>query len=332
MNRICFASTITLMCYLSIRLSANPIAAIDGIDSIDFEKYPAREGKSVCFKITNKGDSTLKITGVRNTCACIKTAISKQEIEPGGKTELTVEVIADSIYEKYSKSIYIQTDDSENKFLSFTVAGDPVPIFAVKPRRDIYAGRIKAGMPWRQEVTLSATEAKVEPNIPLVKASIPATAELKPSTEGNFVLSLEINPPFDEAGEFNCKILVPVKNPSGWKDIEICISGQYGIMLLATPAQIVLPASASTPIERSIEIRLLGDDSTSMRPENITISSPLGVESLTKEKSPGIVLLKLKFTPESLNVLKAGKGTSIQVKSSLGKLQALKIPLKFADH
>ena len=81
-----------------------------GKNKADFGKYPAKLKKEFSFIIKNNGDELLKITKIRNTCACADLKIGDRELKPGKETELKGAVRADSIYGKYNKKIYIQSN------------------------------------------------------------------------------------------------------------------------------------------------------------------------------------------------------------------------------
>lgn len=296
-------STALAFAALSACLHAGPSAKVEGEDSADFGSYPAKEGRTAAFAIANKGDAPLKILEVRNTCECIKTALTKdvnagvssQNVAPGAKTDFKIEVIADSIYERYSKTVYVRTDDPANSLLAFTVSGDPIPILAVKAEdRMIYAGRLKEGAEWRKDILLKATQDGVETGVPEMKSPLPGVARIEKAGGRAFLLTLILKPPESSLGEFQCKVVVPVKKPEGWKALEVDVAGTVGAELVSTPGRLTLPADAKYPLEMEVELRLLSPDGRSLSAGELSAKA-IGTAMSLSQKSPGVVSLRVKF-------------------------------------
>ncbi len=151
-----------------ILISAPQIRVI-GDKKIDLGKYPAKEKKEIIYIIKNSGDELLKIKNIRKTCGCAEATTEKTELKPNETTKLKAVILANSIYGSYSKNIYIESNDPKNKILELNVQGDAYPLFIVKPKDKIYAGRLKLGNTWEQSFLIETNE-KIIFNSPEVKS------------------------------------------------------------------------------------------------------------------------------------------------------------------
>lgn len=199
--------------------------AVIGPEKIDFGRYPANKRKEAVYEIINNGDEALKIIKIRKTCACAEVESAKNELAPGETAKIKAAIKADSIYGPYSKNFFIETNDPEQRFLCLTIAGNAIPIVEVRPKNEIYAGNMRPGETWRQSFSLEPTEKGVVLDTPAVKSSHPVKVSLTPASNGNYKLLLEMTP-WSVEGNFNCKVKLPVKKPSEWKDIEIIVTGR----------------------------------------------------------------------------------------------------------
>ena len=323
---ICFTFALA-----SIRLFAGPQAIVEGETSAKFGSYPAKEARAASFTIANKGDSTLKILGVRNTCDCVESGISlgaeldakSGDIPPGGKATLKLKVLPDSIHETYAKSVYVQTDDPAHKFLVFTISGDAIPILKAVPQAEVFAGHIKLGATWAHELRLEATENGVEPGGPEVQTAVPLKASVVKIGERDFRLKLEVTPKIDTPGIFSAKVLIPVAKPEGWKPIEISLLGYAGTELLASPAKIFIPANEAKRFEKTVELRVFSPEPLKLRAEDISFTAPEDIAVSLSGQDGELVVAKITLGAEAIKSL--GEKRAIEFKMSGAK--PLSIPL-----
>jgi hypothetical protein len=320
----------TTICFLfalaSIGLYAGPQAIVEGEPSAKFGSYPAKEAKIATFIIVNKGDTSLKILGVRNTCDCVESGISigtefdakNCEIPPGSKAMLKLKVLPDSIHEPYVKSVYVQTDDPANKFLVFTIFGDAIPILKAVPQAEIVAGHIKLDSTWMHELKLEATESGVEIGTPRIESEIQLKASVDVVSENSFKLKIGILPSSSSPGRFSAKVFVPILKPEGWKPIEVNIAGFAGIELLASPAKIFIPASEMKHFEKSIELRVFSPEPIKLKPEDISFTAPKGVSVALSGEDGELVMAKITLGPDALKSL--DKNSFIEFKMPGAKL------------
>ena len=123
------------MSILSIAALAdgNPKVTVEGSPSVDFGRYPAKNSKEAVFKIANRGGTPLKIVRIRKTCSCIEASCEKKQLEPEESAELRAVIAANSIRGPYSKTIYVETNDPEKRFLCLTVSGEAATVENAAP-------------------------------------------------------------------------------------------------------------------------------------------------------------------------------------------------------
>ena len=309
---------------------AGPQAVVEGKTSAEFGSYPAKEPKTAVFTILNKGNFQLKIVGVRNSCECVDSGIvignggiaKNGEIPSGGKGLLRLEVLPDSIHEPYNKTVYVQTDDPENKFLIFTISGDAIPIAKALPHAELNAGHIKLGATWQHELNIVAMESGVEFGKPQVEG-IPLLAKLEQSDAKTFTLRMELSPQEEATGRISGRILIPVLKPEGWKPLETPVVGFIGTELLASPAKIIIPDSAENTFAKDISISALAQEQIGLDAQDISALASEGVS--VKISGHGETLLA--HVEISSATLSAFEANTLSLEFRMKGAKALKIPL-----
>lgn len=313
-------------------LRAAPQAVVEGSASVDFGSYPANEAKSASFSIVNKGDAPLKISGARSSCDCVEAAFAQDsdlegakdgELPPGGKGVFRIKVLPDSLYEPYAKSVYVQTNDPERRLLVFSLSGSPEPLLKALPRSEVYAGHLKLGELWRQELKLEASAPDVELGALRVEAPFPMKAVAVKAGPRAFSLTLEATPPKDAPGRFLAKVSVPVSKPGGWKPLELNVAGFAGSELLASPAKVFVPAGETKGFEAEIELRVFSPEPLKLKSGALRLSAPSGVKAEAHEKGDSLLAVKLSFDAGALKSLAQGDALEL----SLPGAKPLSVPL-----
>ena len=201
-----------------------------GIDvdraSADFGTYPANQNREHVFVLKNNGDQPLKIIDIRKTCGCSETRLERNELAPGTTTKLTAVIKAGSIAGPFSKNLFVESNDSKQRFLMLLLNGNSVPLITVKPQDKIYVGTLVAGQEWQQEFVLETNQDKVEFERLVVKGGLVATTEIVALASRKFKLTVKIKVP-PATGNFNLQLVLPIKAPAGWPAAEIFISGRW---------------------------------------------------------------------------------------------------------
>ena len=64
-------------------------------------------------------------------------------LEAGQETSLTVTIPANSVSGDFSKAVFLETDAPGQEFLKLTVSGTAVPAVEVRPKSEVYLGRLQ---------------------------------------------------------------------------------------------------------------------------------------------------------------------------------------------
>lgn len=90
---------------------------------------------SVCyFSFKNEGDSTLKILDIRSTCGCAVAALEKKVYEPREKGKIKVIFYSRGRKGKISKSIFITSNEKENRVTRLAIVGKVKKTWSCDPQ------------------------------------------------------------------------------------------------------------------------------------------------------------------------------------------------------
>jgi len=100
-------------------------ASVVGLSEYDFGKITKEGGVvSTEFKIKNSGEGELKLSGIVTSCSCTSAKIDKEVLKAGEEATLTA-YFDPNVHEepegRFSRSIYIKTNDQENKEIEFKI-------------------------------------------------------------------------------------------------------------------------------------------------------------------------------------------------------------------
>lgn len=118
-------------CLLIFALATMAAAApMLGVDPVTYDFGSVAEGTVVshAFVVTNRGDATLTITGVRATCGCTTTALPKSALEPGESVSLEARVDTTHFGGRISKQVYIDSNDPTAPSAVVTIQGEVTPL------------------------------------------------------------------------------------------------------------------------------------------------------------------------------------------------------------
>lgn len=93
----------------------------------NFGRIPNDRGVEHVFKVKNRGDRPLVITGVRTSCGCTAAMMETSVIEPGGTGNLRVSFNPKGGKNPVTRTITVSSNDPEKKDLALRVSADPQP-------------------------------------------------------------------------------------------------------------------------------------------------------------------------------------------------------------
>ena len=311
MGRLFSSAGVVIFLFLaSIPCGGAPKVAVVGDARKDFGKYPAKERRDASYTIKNEGDATLRIINVRKTCGCAEAKCTKEKLEPGETAEVKGVILEESIFNAYSKNIYVETNDPDQRFLSLTIAGHAVPVVkSVKPNDKIYAGRLPAGKTWRSTVEIEPEDKDLVLGEPVAECAYPIKVSV--TREGAvFKVVMEIDAG-ERAGDLKALVKIPVVRPEGWKPVAITVSGKVGAELAVIPAKLVPAGIDGTSRNRlAFQLRLLAPDGGVIDPAKMKISDAGGATFELGKVEGNTLAAEVLLPKELAEKIKEGKSVS----------------------
>lgn len=83
--------------------------------------------------LTNIGNDTLRITGVKAQCGCTATLIDKKEVAPNDSAKLDITFDSQSWLGKVTKQVYITSNDTTNSKLTVNLTANIIQILKLTP-------------------------------------------------------------------------------------------------------------------------------------------------------------------------------------------------------
>ena len=173
--------------------SAQPLSVSPA--SFDLGRFPAWKAQTKTFTIRNTGESTVNLLRVRSSCSCLAADFQPFTLEAGQETAVAATIAANSVSGDFSKAVFLETDAPEQEFLKLTVSGTAIPAVEVRPRSEVYLGRLEAGK--ERVCVFRLAPASPEMSLRLLPADAPDCAsqsELVQEDDGTWCLELHVQP------------------------------------------------------------------------------------------------------------------------------------------
>jgi len=163
------------------------------------------------FRITNGGDSPLRLRKGPTSCKCTLSSLEEQDIPPGGTADVTLEWRAKGEEPHFRQTATIFTNDRNHRRLELTVDGVLVQSLNLNPPQIVFTGVTRnEQVVGRSRLTSSIVKDLKVVNVTYVNAEtadlydvqwepIPA-AELGPGDQGGCEITVTVKPglPFGE--------------------------------------------------------------------------------------------------------------------------------------
>ena len=163
--------------------------------SLGLGRFPAWKAQTQTFTVRNTGESAVNLLRVRSSCSCLAADFQPCALEAGQETSLTVTIPANSVSGDFSKAVFLETDAPGQEFLRLAVSGTAVPAVEVRPKSEVYLGRLQ---PDEERVCIfRLTPASPEMKLRLLPADAPDCAsqpELAQEDDGTYRLELHVQP------------------------------------------------------------------------------------------------------------------------------------------
>lgn len=122
--------------------------------SRDFGSVPHGPTLTHPYRLTNKGNTTLHISGVRVSCGCVTAQILQSDLEPGQSTAILAQMDTRKFTGPKSVTIYVQFDRPQWEEVQLTIQSNSRDDVTLSPDA-ISFGQIKRGTAPSATLTLS---------------------------------------------------------------------------------------------------------------------------------------------------------------------------------
>ena len=202
-------------------------------NEINLGNFMANTSPGCTFQITNKSSKILKLGRIRSSCGCAVAVLSENSLNSGESTELKITLKSNSLSGSFSKTLYLETDDSKQKFMRFVLRGNAISLVKTSPAPMLFFGIIETGKVHEYQFVLIPTQAGVE--LELQNQEYPEGTEvvLRQQEQAWLVIVRVIEKVPDTS--IKLKFAVKVKAPTGWPDIEFLLSGKTQSILAESP-------------------------------------------------------------------------------------------------
>lgn len=235
------------ICVAILLLSA--LSHVQAAD-MDFEDFPANAAQIAEFTIANSRTYPLQILRVRSGCPCLEAVCDKKSLAPDESTVLRVNLKPHSIIGKFTKTIYVETDDPQQRFLRFELRGNAIPLLAITPEPIQYLGILAPDRVYEYRFALAPAAPSKPIRLELATDRLPdgVTVRLQQGKE-HWDLQVKLDAR-QCSGLLNLQFSVKVKEPTGWPDIRFTLSGKIQNSPAERPAPAKTPPSAPLPSPR----------------------------------------------------------------------------------
>ena len=173
--------------------SAQPLSVSPA--SFDLGRFPAWKSQTQTFAVRNTGESTVHLLRARSSCGCLAADFRPCALEAGEETAVTVTIPASSVSGDFSKAVFLETDAPGQEFLRLAVSGMVIPAVEVRPKSEVYLGRLEAGKPQTISFRLAPANSEMSLRLlPLKKEDGDAEASLSRNDDGTYTLELKFTP------------------------------------------------------------------------------------------------------------------------------------------
>lgn len=305
---ICRMKSLFMLCLVCLALPPYPVysedgpgrVALDGPDSKGLGIFRDSESPSAAFTVRNQGEGPLKITGIMKTCGCACAEADKDMLEPGATATVRVTIAPYTLEGAFSKSVFVLTDTAGAQPLRLTVTGESMPLFSVRPSKNVDTGRLPSGAIWEGAFELEAS-ASATLGHPTVTSDCPAavSAEAMSHSAGDrprWKIPVKLSPPAN--GSFRCRIIIPVLSPTNRPPLTFGVSGRTGSELFAVPSALSIPVSEKT-VARTLRLRISGSRGRKLTPDQlIVLPITAGLEVSSEAEPGGGVAVSLNVSPD----------------------------------
>lgn len=270
----CVLTFLVALCAVEASASTNaPAIRCEG-RVFDFGTKSSVQSVSRTFVISNAGTAPLKIEKVKTGCGCTTTRLAKKVLEPGEETNLAVKLSLKGRKGKVSKSVYVHSNDPNQKILRLELSGtataDKDKPRAERPKKPepvkvaVKKDEVVAVPDWIDFGTINEdAETQAEISVTGEGVSVKAVAcshsgfkvEADEDGDGGWLVTVKTAPPL-QPGDLKAKVVIRLAGPE-LKTVEVPVTARVKGDLYAVPEEIVLFLSQDTTnaVTRCVAVR-----------------------------------------------------------------------------
>ena len=272
------------------------------------------------YVMTNQGGRVVKIIAVRPSCGCTTAQVATNELAPGLAT--TVDVVLDfkGRRGRQNKSIYVETDDSENRIVRLGFNGVVMVPIEAQPE-GVHFGTISSEGLLEREVLLTAVSTNTFKVLSVKSASPQVTVSFEPREAGKQYLLRIACPGARKLGTFMTAVEVETDHPQ-MKMLSIPVAGFVAGDIVPAPAELLLfPSATNEP--KTVWVSLWSPAGKPFKVTKVELPGE-GMTNAVISVKPDRCRLEIKTWGSLMGL----DGKSIRIETDLDSLKELSIPLK----
>ncbi len=284
--------------------------------TVDVGTIPAYGVKQIPFRFKNAGKVPVHFRKLIPTCSCVKGSVEKTTLEPNEEIDVMFNLDASMVHDSFKRTLWVETDASDNPRLQLAVTGVIRPLFVGMPRIPITLVSTGPDMAWTNRYTLTATEGDMLLGAPQIVTNDMLNMSLNLTTnrtEGKAEYTLTLIAQPQGRGRCGGSALVPVLSREGRKlhALTFLVHGNAGAELHVAPQRILLVKSEQ-PLSRKLRFRTSGGNAS---PDKLTWEPK--IEGVTVSVDPANAAFKSSFgvtvqiSPEAATRLAKEEDTAI---------------------
>ncbi len=272
------------------------------------------------YVLTNQGARVVKISAVRSTCGCTTAVASTNEMAPGQTAAVDVVLNFSGRRGRQNKSIYVETDDLQNRIVKLEFTGLVIVPIEAQPEA-IHLGTIGVAGRIEREVLVNAVSTNTFHLLSVKSASPQVTVTSELRQEGKqYCLKVVFEGP-RKLGSFMTSVEVETDHPQ-MKKLSIPLAGFVGGDIVAVPASLVFSPSA-TNVSKTVWVTLWSPGGTAFKITKVELPDE-GMTHSMVVVNPDRYRMEIK----TRGALAGADGKSIRIETDLPSMKELHVPIR----
>ena len=233
--------TALLMCIFAVNADAG--LAMTSTNTVGLGKIYSFFKSTNTFHFVNNGKTDITISDVVSTCPCITADKIRKVLKPGEKYVLETRFNARSVHNKFSRGVWLVTDDPAQKRFLVKVAGEVMPLFSGVPEQAIVLASKDENVAFTNKFTFTAMTKNYSLKEPSKNTMPPGVSVALSQDAGKYQLTTIIHPSKQRRIAI---VKLPVKGPVKTDPIQIKFKFVVGASLKASPSRMIITSLGAT--------------------------------------------------------------------------------------